>query len=134
MRLVPASWVARDGAASGPGYNSYYSGRSHCQKPTAYDTPRVPGRERESATRRFFLSSAHTSPTHLSVIGGYFVLEIVVRCTAFVCYSEFGGCPLFGSRRSTASAGIAVGTSTVVRYSEEVRYWEDPLLEVPLYW
>ena len=29
--------------------------------------------------------------------------------------------------------GIAVGTSTVVRYSEEVRYWEGPLSEVLLY-
>ena len=81
----------------------------------------------------FFLSSAHTSPAHLSVIGGDFVLESVVRCAAFVRYSEFGGCPLFGSRKCTASTGRAVGTSTVVRYSEEVRYWEGPLSEVPLY-
>ena len=28
---------------------------------------------------------------------------------------------------------LAVGTSTVVRYSEEVRYWEGPLSEVSLY-
>ena len=42
-------------------------------------------------------------------------------------------CPLFGSRKCTASKGIAVGTSTVVRYTEEVRYWEGPLSEVPLY-
>ena len=48
-------------------------------------------------------------------------------------YWEFGGCPLFGSRKCTASTGIAVGTFTVVRYSEEVRYWEGPLSEVPLY-
>ena len=41
--------------------------------------------------------------------------------------------PIFGSRKCTASTGIAVGTSTVVRYSEEVRYWEGPLSEVPLY-
>ena len=81
-----------------------------------------------------FLSSAHTSPAHLSVIGGDFVLESVVRCAVFVCYSEFGGCPLFGSIKCTASTGIAVGTSTVVRYSEEVRYWEGPLSEVPLYY
>ena len=70
---------------------------------------------------------------HLSVIGGEFVLESVARYAALVCYSEFGGCPLFGSRKCTASTGIAVGTSTVVRYSEEVRYWEGPLSEVPLY-
>ena len=31
------------------------------------------------------------------------------------------------------STGIAVGTSTVVHYSEDVRYWEGPLSEVPLY-
>ena len=84
-------------------------------------------------SRRFFPSSAHTNPAHLSAIGGDFVLESVVQCAAFVRYSEFGGCPLFGSRKCTASTGIAVGTSTVVRYSEEVRYWEGPLSEVPLY-
>ena len=32
-----------------------------------------------------------------------------------------------------ASTGIAVGTSTVVRYTVDVRYWECPLSEVPLY-
>ena len=31
------------------------------------------------------------------------------------------------------STGIAVGTSTEVHYTEEVRYWEGPLSEVPLY-
>ena len=81
----------------------------------------------------FFLSSAHTSPTHLSVIGGDSVLESVVLCAAFVRYSEFGGCPLFRIRKCTASMGIAVGTSTVIRYSEDVCYWEGPLSEVPLY-
>ena len=60
-------------------------------------------------------------------------MESVVRCAALVRYWEFGGCPLFGSRKCTASTGIAVGTSTVARYSEEVRYWEGPLSEVPLY-
>ena len=60
-------------------------------------------------------------------------MESVARYAALVRYSEFGGCPLFGSRKCTASTGIAVGTSTVVRYSEEVRYWEGPLSEVPLY-
>ena len=69
----------------------------------------------------------------MSVIGGDFVLESAVRCAAFVRYSEFRGCPLFGSIKCTASKGIAIGTSSVVRYSEEVRYWEGPLSEVPLY-
>ena len=81
----------------------------------------------------FFLSSAYTSPAHLSVIGGDFVLQSVIRCTVFVRYSEFGGCTLFGSRKCTASTGIEVGTSTVVRYSEKARYWEGPLSEVLLY-
>ena len=31
------------------------------------------------------------------------------------------------------STGIAVGTSTVVRYTEDVHCWEGPLSEVPLY-
>ena len=44
--------------------------------------------------------------------------------------SRIRRCPLFGSITST---GIAVGTSTVVRYTEEVRYWEGLLSEVPLY-
>ena len=79
------------------------------------------------------MSSAHTRPAYLSVIRGEFVLENVVRYAALVRYSEFGGCPLFRSIKCTASTGIAVGTSTVVRHSEEVRYWEGPLSEVPLY-
>ena len=48
-------------------------------------------------------------------------------------HSEFGGCAIFGSIKCTASTGIAVGTSSVVRYSEDVRYWEGPLSEVPPY-
>ena len=87
----------------------------------------------KARSRLIFLSFAHTCPAHLSAIGGDFVLENVARYAALVRYSEFGGCPLFGSRKCTASTGIAVGTSTVVRYSEEVRYWEGPLSEVPLY-
>ena len=51
----------------------------------------------------------------------------LVRCP------EFGGCPLFGSCKCIASTGIAVGTSPVVRYSGDVRYWECPLSEFPLY-
>ena len=73
-------------------------------------------------------------PAHLSVIRGDFVLESVARYAALVRYSEFGGCPLFGSRKCTASTGIAVGIPKVVHYSEEVRYWEGPLSEVPLYY
>ena len=55
------------------------------------------------------------------------------------CRSVRSVCPLFGIRRLSAIWEqkmyiiIAVGTSTAVRYSEEVRYWEGPLSEVPLY-
>ena len=47
--------------------------------------------------------------------------------------SGIRSCPLFGSCKCIASTGIAVGTATVVRYSGDVRYWECPLSEVPLY-
>ena len=73
------------------------------------------------------------SPVHLSVIGGVFLLESVVWYTALVCYSEFRCCQLFGSSKCIASTGIAVGTFTVVCYSEEVRYWKGLLSEVQLY-
>ena len=48
-------------------------------------------------------------------------------------HTEFGGCPLFGSRKCTAFMGIAGGTSTVVRFSEDVHYREGLLSEIPLY-
>ena len=74
------------------------------------------------------------SPTHLSATGGvFFLFESVIPYAVLVRYSEFGGCPLFGSSKCIASTGMAVGTSMVVRYLEEVRYWEGPLSEVPLY-
>ena len=38
-----------------------------------------------------------------------------------------------GAENVFASTGITVGTSTEVRYTENVRYWEGPLSEVPLY-
>ena len=102
--------------------------------PKANSIGKYRGANEKVRPRLIFLSSAHTyPPPHLSIIGGDFVLESVARYIALVHYSEFGGCPLFGSRKCTASTGIAVGTSTVARYSEEVRYWEGPLSEVPLY-
>ena len=64
---------------------------------------------------------------------GALLLESVVWCTGLVRCPEFGGCPLLESRKCIASTGIAVGTSTVVRYTVDVRYWECPLSEVPLY-
>ena len=72
------------------------------------------------------------SSAHLSIIEGAFILENVIRYTALDRYSEFGGCLLFGSRKCIVSMGIAVGTSSVVRCTEEVHYWEGPLSEVPL--
>ena len=57
-----------------------------------------------------FLSSAHMSPTHLSIIGHVFIWESFVWYTALVHYPEIRGCPLFGSRKCTVSIGIAVGT------------------------
>ena len=36
---------------------------------------------------------------------------------------EFGGCPLFGSKKCIVSTGIAVGTSAVLHYTVDVRYW-----------
>ena len=63
------------------------------------------------------------SHAHLSVIGGDFVLESVAWYAALVRYSEFGGRLLFGRRKCTASTGIAVGTSTMVCYSEDVAHF-----------
>ena len=47
------------------------------------------------------------------------------------CRSIHSACPLFRVLR--LSAIRTVDTSTVVHFSEEIRYWEGPLLEVPLY-
>ena len=58
---------------------------------------------------------------------------IGVRYTVLDRYSEFGGCSIFRSRKCIAPTGIAVGISTVVRYTEEVRYSEGLLSEDPLY-
>ena len=73
------------------------------------------------------------SPSHLSVIGGALLQERYVRYAALVRCRKFRGFPLLGSRKCIASTRIAVGTSTEVRHTEEVRYWEGPLSEVPLY-
>ena len=99
----------------------------------------VLGRQRECLTPRargLFLSAAHASPAHFFVIGGAFTFESVVRYTALVRYSEFGGCPLFGSRKCIAYMGIVdggplygggsllggavIGGSTVVHYSAKI--------------
>ena len=57
-----------------------------CEEETCYNEKAWPG--------DFFLSSAHSSPAHLSVIGGDFVLEIVLLVRSV--------CPLFGIRRLSA--------------------------------
>ena len=99
------------------------------------------------------------NPAYLSIIRRTFIWDSVVRYTGLVHSPEFEGFPLFGRRKCIVSMGIAVGTSTVVRYwegtqhlsivqnlsvvhysgakkvvryTEEVRYWEGLLSEVPL--
>ena len=62
-----------------------------------------------------------------------FSVKSVVPYAAIVCCSKFGGRLLLGSSKCLTSMGIAVGTSTVVHYTEEVHYWEGSLSEVPLY-
>ena len=68
------------------------------------------------------------SPSHLSVIRGALLQEryrsVCCACPEVVRYS---------GAECIASTGIAVGTSTEVRYKEDVRYWKGPLSEVPLY-
>ena len=76
-----------------------------------------------------FSSSAHKRPAHLFVIGGALLLESIIWCTRIVRCPEFGGCPLFGSSKCIESTGIAVGASTVVRYTVDVCYWECPLTD-----
>ena len=80
-----------------------------------------------------FSSFAHKHPANLSVIGGALLLESIIWCTRIVRCPEFGGCPLFESSKCIEFVGIAVGVSTVVRYTVDVRYWECPLTEAPLY-
>ena len=78
-----------------------------------------------------FSSSSHKHPTLLEVRA--FLLESIIWCMQIVHCPEFGGCPLFGSSKSIESTGIAVGTSTVVHYTIDVRYWECPLTDYILY-
>ena len=49
----------------------------------------------------------------------------VVLNLEVICCSRAGKC--------IESMGIAVGASTVVRYAVDIRYWECPLTEVPMY-
>ena len=63
------------------------------------------------------------SPSRLSVIGGALLQE---RHSSVRCACPLSGIQrlsLFGSRKCIAFTGIAVGTSTEVRYMEEARYW-----------
>ena len=85
-------------------------------------------------TTCIFSSFAHKCPAHLFIIGGAFLLESIIWCTRIVRCSEFGGCPLFGSSKCIESTGIAVGASTAVRYTVDIRYWECLLMDVPLYY
>ena len=80
-----------------------------------------------------FLNSTHEYQTHLSVIGGAFLLESIIWCTWIVRYLEFGGYPLFVSSECIEYIGIAVGISAAVHYTVDIHHWEYPLEEVPLY-
>ena len=57
------------------------------------------------------------SSTHLSIIGGAFLLQSVVWYAVLVHCPEFGSCSLFGSSKCIVSIGIVVGTSMVVCYT-----------------
>ena len=71
------------------------------------------------------------SPAHflLSEVFFYWKVLFGTQCLPVIRNSEVSA---IGSSKHIASTGIAVGRSTRVRYTEEVRYWEGPLLEVPL--
>ena len=69
----------------------------------------------------------------LSVIGALLHVSLLLRAELHVRYSEFGGCPLFGCCYRNIYMETAVGACTIVRYSVDVRYWECPLIETPLY-
>ena len=58
---------------------------------------------------------------------------ILRRASHCVRYPEFGGCPLFGCFYCIICMETAVGACNSVRYSVDVRYWECPLIESPLY-
>ena len=83
-----------------------------------------------------YASNNYRTQSHESrtlVCYGAFLLESVVRYAALVHCLEFRGCPLFGSSKCIASTRIVVGRSTEVCYTEDVRYLEGLLSEVPLY-
>ena len=58
---------------------------------------------------------------------------ILRRASHCVRYPEFEGCPLFGCFYCIIGMETAVGVCNGVRYSVDVRYWECPLIESPLY-
>ena len=58
---------------------------------------------------------------------------VLLRASCCVRYPEFGGCPLFRCCYCIKHMEISVGTYSSVRYLVEVRYWECPLIESPLY-
>ena len=58
---------------------------------------------------------------------------ILRRASHCVRYPEFGGCPQFRCFYCIICMETAVGACNSVRYSVDVRYWECPLIESPLY-
>ena len=55
------------------------------------------------------------------------------RASHCVRYPEFGGCLLFGCFYCIICMETAVGACNSVHYSVDVRYWDCPLIESPLY-
>ena len=72
------------------------------------------------------VSRTHRRP----LVGTFFVLP---RASCCVRYPEFGGYPLFRCCYCIKHMEISVGTYSSVHYLVEVRYWEYPLIESPLY-
>ena len=75
----------------------------------------------------------HSSPAHCPLVWMLFTCNCTVRACRRVRYPEFGGCPLFGCCYCTIYMETSVGTYGSVRYTVDVRYWECPLMESPLY-
>ena len=99
--------------------------------PKANSLPIALGLKQESVT---LLEISKLHPHELCLLVCYrrcFIWESVVRHAALVYWPEFRSVRYSGAE-NVLSMGIAVGTSTVVHYTEEVCYWEGPLSEVPL--
>ena len=75
----------------------------------------------------------HAHGCHCPLSEHFLYVSLLLRADLHVRYSEFGGCPLFGCCYRIIYMETSVGAYTSVRYSVDVRYWECPLIESPLY-